>query len=84
MGFCKNKELEETGGFPPRPFHETKRERKFYEDKKQKALRYIDHTLDEISSREFYLGKNRPEIIQWVNNRLTQKITVIRKMVNDI
>ena len=29
-------------------FHETKRERKYYEGKKQKALRYIDHTLNRL------------------------------------
>ena len=53
-------------------FHETKRERKFYEDKKQKALRYIDHTraewFDTVMTHE----------------RMVRKLAVIKKMVNDI
>ena len=33
-------------------FHETKSERKFYEDKKQKALRYLDHTMNILHDLE--------------------------------
>ena len=65
-------------------FSETREERKYYEDKKQKALTYIEHTLDEIDSKDWYIGKNRPEIISWIKNRLVQKLTVTKKLVNDI
>ena len=58
--------------FHKQEFHETKRERKFYEDKKQKALRYIDHTraewFDTVMTHE----------------RMVRKLAVIKKMVNDI
>ena len=50
-------------------FHETKRERKYYEDKKQKALRYIDHTI-----QYWFDGKSD----------MTRKLIVIKKLVNDI
>ena len=57
-------------------FQETKSERKFYEDKKQKALRYIDHTIDFSS----YYGK----LTLKDQVKMTQKLRVIKKMVNDI
>jgi len=53
-------------------FHETKRERKFYEDKKQKALRYLDHTKEEI------LDSTISEY------RILRKLTALRRLVNDI
>ena len=53
-------------------FHETKRERKFYEGKKQKALRYLDHTKEEI------LGSKISEY------RILRKLTALRRLVNDI
>ena len=59
-------------------FHETKRERKYYEGKKQKALRYIDHTIDLF--QVFVKTRQSPEQIR----RMKQKLIVIRKMVNDI
>ena len=60
-------------------FHETKRERKFYEDKKQKALRYIDHTFQALDRIE-----ESNQAWDFVDSVLPQKLTVIRKMVNDI
>ena len=54
-------------------FHETKRERKKYENKKQKALRYIDHTLNRL----YHLQEKD-------QNYMYKKLTVIKKMVNDI
>ena len=59
-------------------FHETKRERKYYERKKQKALRYIDHTIE-----MFQYIRNREEQ-QDIFKRYKQKLTIIRNMVNDI
>jgi len=51
-------------------FHETKSERKYYEDKKQKALSYIDHTI-----------KLDPSL---VDKFILKKLTVIRRLVKDI
>ena len=53
-------------------FHETKRERKFYEDKKQKALRNLAHTKEEI------LDSTISEY------RILRKLTALRRLVNDI
>jgi hypothetical protein len=57
-------------------FHETKRERKFYEDKKQKALRYIKHTIALFDDR-------RDSKDYWSSGFLT-KLHNIEKLVNDI
>ena len=57
-------------------FHETKRERKYYEDKKQKALRFITHTLDDLYYQSGITISTRKFLIK--------KITIIKKMVNDI
>jgi hypothetical protein len=51
-------------------FHETQAERKYFEDKKQTALRYIDHTI-----------KLDPSL---VDKFILKKLTVIRRLVNDI
>jgi len=56
-------------------FHETKRERKYYEDKKQKALDLID---DLISDDSFSKTSMTPTL-WWVRHLKT-----IRKRVNDI
>ena len=53
-------------------FHETKRERKFYEDKKQKALRYLDHTIDDLNTPPF----GRFETLK--------KLDKLRELVKDI
>ena len=40
-------------------FHETKRERKFYEDKKQKALKQINYSIASIiTNPKFSYGKS--------------------------
>jgi len=57
-------------------FHETKSERKYYEDKKQKALRYIKHTIELFDNR-------RDSKDYWSSGFLT-KLQNIEKMVNDI
>jgi len=57
-------------------FHETKRERKFYEGKKQTALRYIKHTIDLFDDR-------RDSKDYWSSGFLT-KLQNIEKLVNDI
>jgi len=62
--------------FHKQEFHETKRERKFYEDKKQKALRYIKHTIELFDNR-------RDSKDYWSSGFLT-KLQNIEKMVNDI
>ena len=62
-------------------FHETKRERKYYEDKKQKALRYIDHTLEDWYD---VTGSIPTEREHDRISKFTQKLIVIRKMVDDI
>ena len=53
-------------------FSETKSERKYYEDKKQKALRYLDHTLELFPK----LCKNP--------THFRAKLEELRKRVNDI
>ena len=55
-------------------FHETKRERKYYEGKKQKALREIDHTIEGMSR---VYSK-----MDMVYARM--KLNKVRKLVNDI
>ena len=55
-------------------FHETKRERKFYEKRKQKALEYIDHTI-----RDWHEEMDSP-----VYNYYVKKLQVIKKMVYNI
>jgi len=60
-------------------FHETKRERKFYEDKKQKALRYIDHTIEDWHEG---IRSGSPSVV--FANKLATKLFVIKKMVKDI
>ena len=61
-------------------FHETKSERKYYEDKKQKALRYIDHTIDFASNTITGIVDTRTKDAV----RMTQKLKEIKKLVNDI
>jgi len=66
--------------FHKQEFHETKSERKFYEDKKQKALEYIDHTIDFSSNTILRIVTTRSGDAV----RMTQKLRVIKKLVNDI
>ena len=55
-------------------FHETKRERKFYEGKKQKALRFIDNLFSNITMGSSYSHKPiTPD-----------QLKRLRNMVNDI
>ena len=57
-------------------FHETKRERKYYEGKKQKALRYIQKlSLDPL----FFKGLPEP-----VSFELSERIARVWDLVNDI
>ena len=61
-------------------FHETKSERKFYEGKKQKALRYLDHTREEILNE-------RPvddEEFHKIRSYYSRKLKELKKLVNDI
>ena len=69
-------------------FHETKRERKYYEGKKQKALTYINHTikfwdiyvkgyLDD--SNQAYEGDQAE-----MKRKFTDKLEALRNLVNDI
>ena len=59
-------------------FHETKRERKFYEGKKQNALTYIDHTSKIIQS----LIRN--DVSNLTKDKIKYKMEFLRKRVNDI
>ena len=59
-------------------FHETKRERKFYEGKKQKALTYIDHTSQIIQN----LIRN--DVSNLTKDKIKYKMIHLRKVVNDI
>jgi len=61
-------------------FHETKSERKFYEGKKQKALTYIDHTIDFSSNTITAIVDTRTKDAV----KMTQKLREIKKLVNDI
>ena len=58
-------------------FSETKAERKYYEKKKQKALRYLDHTIEKFDS-EFYSGEKTR------SSQFKNKLETLRKLVNDI
>jgi len=59
-------------------FHETKRERKFYEDKKQKALRYLDHTII------YYNDIKNRDTEQKIKDHFAIKLQRLKKLVNDI
>jgi len=59
-------------------FHETKRERKFYEDKKQKALRYLDHTII------YYNDIKNYDTEQKIKDHFAIKLQRLKKLVNDI
>ena len=54
-------------------FQETKSERKYYEDKKKTALRYIDHTIEDWIHGQVSSNKSR-----------IKKLLSIKKLVNDI
>ena len=54
-------------------FHETKSERKFYEDKKQKALKAIDHTIEDWLHGQVSSNKSR-----------IKKLLAIKHLVYDI
>ena len=58
-------------------FHETKRERKKYEDKKQKALEEIENLLSSISIGYSISTPMLPNILK-------SKLRHIAKLVNDI
>jgi len=49
-------------------FHETKRERKYYEGKKQKALRYLDHTKRDYHKYGYVLDHKWKELRRLVND----------------
>ena len=59
-------------------FHETKRERKFYEDKKQKVLRYLDHTII------YYNDIKNRDTEQKIKDHFAIKLQRLKKLVNDI
>jgi len=56
-------------------FHETKRERKKYEDKKQKALKYID-TIESETDGQF--------VDTYENQQFEYKLMKLRDLVIDI
>jgi len=58
--------------FHKQEFHETKRERKYYEGKKQKALRYLDHTITDFVDQQIS------------DYQMEQKLKKLRKLENDI
>ena len=58
-------------------FHEKKRERKFYEDKKQKALSSIDDMITDINLAYELKGKG-------IRRHWQSEIHKIKKLVNDI
>jgi len=67
-------------------FSETREERKYYEDKKQDALRYLDHTIEKfdkvfplsIHNEQFFKTSTLP--IHHLRNKLKE----LKKRVNDI
>ena len=73
-------------------FSETREERRYYEDVKQKAMRYIEHTIEdwnnavydkryEIRTKTFELdSKGLSPFV----SKFSKKLQVIKKMVNDI
>ena len=61
-------------------FHETKRERKKYENKKQKALKYIKHFQTEVSEIYPEIQTNPDKIIE----RIQLKLRKLKVLVNDI
>ena len=66
--------------FHKQEFHETKRERKYYEDKKQKALRVIYDLKYDMLDHDWRYGKITKSDFQ----RFDRKMKEIIKMVNDI
>ena len=62
-------------------FHETKRERKYYEDKKQKALRYAEKMINNMSlyGMTGKYGTSTEERQHWVNT-----LKELKAWVNDI
>ena len=61
-------------------FHETKRERKYYEDRKQKALRYLDHTMNILHDDILNPNLTKDELYDKVGHKLKE----LKKRVNDI
>ena len=59
-------------------FSETKAERKYYEGKKQKALRYVQHTIEDVEND--ITVEEEPQIFKYYKG----KLEVIYKLVNDI
>ena len=57
-------------------FSETREERKYYEDKKQKALRYLDHTI-----QQFEAGLDSKD---YKGYGFLTKLQNLEKLVNDI
>jgi hypothetical protein len=65
-------------------FHETKRERKYYEGKKQKALRYLDHTIKEFHDILPNLMSQYEADQDVLIDRFDKKLKQLKKLVNDI
>ena len=61
-------------------FSETREERKYYEDKKQKALTYIEHTIEFSSNTIAAIVDTRTKDAV----KMTQKLREIKRLVNDI
>ena len=62
-------------------FHETKRERKYYEGKKQIALKKIDRTLNVLDSSK---GGENKKMNQQGIRMVYHMLKTARNMVNDI
>jgi len=61
-------------------FHETKRERKYYEGKKQKVIRFIDQLQDEYANRSDLFKTIPTHTKVTIRNDLER----IKEKVNDI
>ena len=66
-------------------FSETREERKYYEGKKQKALRYLEHTIEDF--RKEYWGTNVKGLTDEEFRKfghILNKLKELKKVVNDI
>ena len=64
-------------------FSETREERKYYEGKKQKALREIDKTLN-VWSNQQWSDTSEGRVTKTAVLSIMRELMVIKKMVNDI
>ena len=65
--------------FHKQEFHETKRERKFYEDKKQKAMTYL-YQIIKRHDPELHSGEKYQQKVEVSYGRLIQLYNMIREI----